>query len=106
MQTRLYIYETYVRYSGMELKWEEIDELLNISGNERNRITVSILVVFLDLRSIECSFELIGMNEITKRLKSLRKLHFRGKICKVILNKISALITINWQRSVCYDRKY
>ncbi len=40
----------------MKLKWEEIDELLNISGNERNRIKASILAVFLDLSSSEWSF--------------------------------------------------
>ncbi len=32
----------------MKFKWEEMDELLNISGNERNRIKASILAVFLD----------------------------------------------------------
>ncbi len=55
MQTRLYIYisETYLLYSEMKLKWEEIVELLNISGNETNRIKASILAVFLDFSSIE-----------------------------------------------------
>ncbi|EJR32083.1 hypothetical protein III_05257 [Bacillus mycoides] len=37
----------------MKFKWEEIDEFLNISSKERNRIKASILAVFLDLSGIE-----------------------------------------------------
>lgn len=34
--------ETYVLYSKMKFKWEEIDELLNISSKERNRVKASV----------------------------------------------------------------
>ncbi len=40
----------------MKFKWEEINELLNISSEERNRIKAIILAVFLDRSGIEWSF--------------------------------------------------
>jgi len=40
----------------MKFKWEEINELLNISSKERNRIKAIILAVFLDRSGIEWIF--------------------------------------------------